>query len=199
MNKEEYMEELRKCLQDVVEPEREEALRYCEEYLDEAGEENIQQAMDELGKPSKFSAQIKAEAAIRSSENHQKNRKGNSSFHNIWLIFLGIMAMPLALPLLFAAILLMFAFFLVIISLILSGFIIAGACVIASIAFFVSIIILPFSASSMIRLGGGCFLLGMGLLLIIGMYQAIHAVIPWFTSLVTRLYEKAKGGKRHEI
>lgn len=198
MNREEYIQELTQCLRHASELEKEEAIRYCEEYLDEAGAENMEQAIQDLGKPAKFAAQIKAEAAIRSNV-QAYDKKEKNTFHNIWMIFLGIFALPLALPFMLTAVLLMFTFFLVIVILIIAGFLVAGACVIASIVFLISFFILPFGANSLLRLGGGCLLLGVGLLLTIGMYYAIHAVVPWFTKIATNLYQKAKGGNRHEI
>lgn len=198
MNRQEYLNELRQCLNGAASKEGEDAIRYCEEYFDEAGPENEQQAMEELGKPSKFAAQIKAEAAIRSNE-QTDNRREKKPFHNIWMIFLGILALPLAVPLLLTAIALMFVFFAVVIVLIMAGFVMAAAGLLGSLVFFVSVLIIPFSADSIMRIGGGFLLLGLGLLLVLGMYHALHAVIPWFTKIAAKLYEKAKGGRTNEI
>lgn len=197
MNRTEYIVELKKCLKDVNESDKEDALRYCAEYLDEAGEDHEQQAMEELGKPAKFAAQIKADVAIRSTDS-KVEEKGKRAVHNIWAIFLGIFAMPIALPLLVAAVVLLFAFFIVIICLIIAAILVGVAGVIASIAFLLSFVVLPFGVDSLIRLGGGFLCLGIGIAVSIGMYTVLHSALAWFYQVVSNLYEKAKGA-RHEI
>lgn len=198
MNREQYITELRQCLNDVNESDLEDAIRYCEEYFDEAGSENEQQAMDDLGKPSKFAAQIKADVAIRNTE-QKTEEKRKSSFHNIWVIFLGIFAMPIAVPLMFAAVILMFAFFLVIFCLLIATILVGVAGVIAAVALFMSFVLTPFGATSLIRIGGAFFFLGIGCMICVGMYSALKMTVAWFNQVVSNLYKKAKGGRTHEI
>lgn len=198
MNRQEYMEELRQCLKDSDALEADDVIRYCEEYFDEAGDDNEQQAIQDLGKPQKMAAQIKAEAAIRSNiESSTQNTA--KPFHTIWVIFLGIMALPIAIPLVLVAVVLMIVFFLVVFVLLLAGFVVAFAGIMGAIFFFISVILVPFSAASIMRIGGGFLLLGIGLMLVVGMNQALHSVIPWFTKLAANLYQKAKGGHTNEI
>ena len=90
----------------------EDAVSYCEEYFEEAGDGNDQQVIDDLGTPAQFAAQLKAERSIRQEQQHRNHRRGNnpnSSLKNAGMIILGICALPIALPLLFAAIAVMFA------------------------------------------------------------------------------------------
>lgn len=60
MTKQEFLQRLRRLLADVTEEEREEALRYYEEYFDEAGPDEEQAILKELGSPEKVAAIIKA-------------------------------------------------------------------------------------------------------------------------------------------
>lgn len=60
MTKQEFLQRLRCLLADVTEEEREEALRYYEEYFDEAGPDEEQAILKELGSPEKVAAIIKA-------------------------------------------------------------------------------------------------------------------------------------------
>lgn len=59
MNKEQYIKELDSLLRNIPAAEREEALSYYAEYFDDAGVENEQQVIEELGQPAKVAANIK--------------------------------------------------------------------------------------------------------------------------------------------
>ena len=59
MNRVEFMTELASLLQDVPVEERREAMRYYNDYFDEAGKENEAQAISDLGSPVKVAEKIK--------------------------------------------------------------------------------------------------------------------------------------------
>ena len=61
MSRNEYMAALRAALAVLPEEERAGALRYYEEYFDDAGPENEQRVIDELGDPARVAAQILAD------------------------------------------------------------------------------------------------------------------------------------------
>ena len=60
MTKEDFLRELAYMLQDVAEEEREEALAYYRDYLEDAGPEAEQEVLQELGTPAQVAAVIKA-------------------------------------------------------------------------------------------------------------------------------------------
>lgn len=60
MNRIEYMRRLAALLQDVPVEERVEAMQYYNDYFDDAGEENEDKVIAELGSPEKVAAEMKA-------------------------------------------------------------------------------------------------------------------------------------------
>ena len=60
MNRREYMERLEQLLLVLPEEEREEALQYYSDYLDDAGVENEDRVIQELGSPEEVAAKIRA-------------------------------------------------------------------------------------------------------------------------------------------
>ena len=60
MNREQFIAQLARLLQDLPPTERQEAIRYYQEYFDDAGEENEDAVIQELGSPGKVAASIKA-------------------------------------------------------------------------------------------------------------------------------------------
>ena len=61
MRKEEFFRQLEYLLQDIPDAEKEEALNYYRDYLDEAGSENEEQVLDEFGSPERVAAIIRAD------------------------------------------------------------------------------------------------------------------------------------------
>lgn len=82
MNRETFIRELEFLLQDIEDVEREIAVQYYEDYFDEAGIENEQQVIKELGTPEKVAAIIKAGLDNEFDQNieYGENRMGNSSY-----------------------------------------------------------------------------------------------------------------------
>lgn len=60
MRRVEFMRELSNLLQDLSDADREEALRYYNDYFEDAGPENEEAVAEELGTPEKVAAMIKA-------------------------------------------------------------------------------------------------------------------------------------------
>ena len=67
MSKEEYLAELERNLRKLPEEEREEAMQYYREYLEEAGE-NVEEVIEKLGSPKEVANGIIRECAVKSLE-----------------------------------------------------------------------------------------------------------------------------------
>lgn len=63
MRKKEFIDQLEYLLQDIPDQEREEAIDYYRDYLEEAGPENEEKALEEFGSPERVAAIIRAEIA----------------------------------------------------------------------------------------------------------------------------------------
>lgn len=72
MTRLEFIKELESLLPDIPSEEREEALRYYNGYFDDAGEENEDEIIKELGSPERVAKIIKAE--LVSNEEERENR-----------------------------------------------------------------------------------------------------------------------------
>ena len=84
MNRIEFMTELAALLQDVPAEERRDAMKFYNDYFDDAGEENEQQVIAELGNPAQVAATIKANLGGASKEHGEFTEKGytDSRFEN---------------------------------------------------------------------------------------------------------------------
>lgn len=82
MNRIEFMTELAALLQDVPVEERRDAMKYYNDYFDDAGEENEQRVIEELESPVKVAATIKAdlEGASRDYGEYTENGYSDTRF-----------------------------------------------------------------------------------------------------------------------
>lgn len=76
MNRIEFMTELAALLQDVPIEERRDAMKFYNDYFDDAGEENEQQVVEELGSPAKVAATIKADLGNSPREHGEYTENG---------------------------------------------------------------------------------------------------------------------------
>ena len=74
MKKTEFLSRLAEELKGISAEEREEALNYYSEYLDEAGEENEEAAIEELGGPEKVARIIRANTASQTAQPFQTSK-----------------------------------------------------------------------------------------------------------------------------
>lgn len=197
MTKQEYIRQLRTKLKGLDEKEIEDAITYCEEYFDDAGEGNEDQVIKDLGSPSKFAAQLKAESIIREEETGTKKKK--HVFRNFWFVLIGLCAMPLAFPLLLVVGILVFCIFIIAITLLFALVVSAFAIVVTGLPLLANAFLhLNAPGNALIAAGGGFFCIGLALLLGSLAYCVMKKFLEWGTTIFSSLYRKAKGGKSHE-
>lgn len=61
MNRDEFMRELEYLLADIPDEEKEDAIEYYRDYLEEAGPENEDSVIREFGSPERIAAMIRAD------------------------------------------------------------------------------------------------------------------------------------------
>lgn len=161
MSKEEYLQSLQKNLIRMSTEEKEDAVRYYREYFDEAGPENEQKVIDELGSPVMLARKLSAECAVREENTHTGS--------NILTIILAICSFPVWFPL--AIILAVLVFVLILLAFIFAFcFLITGAALVFSgVVGAIGGLVLLFSdfANALTSLGSGLALAGGGILLFV--------------------------------
>ena len=96
MNRIEFMEALSGLLQDIPEEDRMDALKYYNDYFDDAGAENEKNVIDELESPEKVAAKIKADREDPEDEKAgMPMEQENKPWTNKWLKMILIVAIIL--------------------------------------------------------------------------------------------------------
>lgn len=193
MNKTQYLEELRKYLKRVPKQDLDDALEYYIEYFEDAGEENEQKIIEELGSPKELAKRIIIECVDKNFNEETEvsvegETKKNKKDLSVWLILAAVFALPLS-PILFALLIvlvvLVFTLFVVLVALILSF----GGVVLSGIFAFIVGVIAVFATSPT----GGLLLMGLGLA-----FVGLGGILVALLYTLTELFVKAlvKGGKK---
>lgn len=194
VNREEFILELRSKLTRLPKEELEAAVGYYEEYFDEAGEENEQSVIKELGSTSQIAKQIMADYAIKEKEIAPQSTK--QGIKSIWIIILAILASPIAVPLAFAGVMLVFAALIVVGALMFTGGVLVFTFFVTGISIFAIMfrVLVIHPMTGVLCLGISILLMGLGLLSVVLMHWLLKELIPIVMTEVTKIFEKTKKG-----
>lgn len=201
MDKREYLAQLASHLKELTNEEFEDAMHYVEEYFDEAGIENEQRVIEELGSPAKYAAQIKASSTIKENTREPQNAvKPSSGIKRVWYIVAGICALPIALPLLIVVIALVIAFLALVFAFSITIIAITFAAYVAAIPLFISSfpLIMVNAPSGFMALGVSIVLLGIAILITGIVIFVFSHFIPWVIKVLGNLFNRLKGGRSYE-
>lgn len=164
MDRRQYLAELSRALRRLPRKEYEAAMEYYREYFDEAGPEMEQQVIKDLGTPAEAAGQIIRETARRRvNEPVGSVKKG---FSSLWMIILGLFAVPIALPLTLALLAVLLSAVVSVFCVWLCGFIMALVSVAGGVAVAIcgGIVTAAHPATGVVNIGLGILFIGLGLL-----------------------------------
>lgn len=102
MNKERFMIELERLLRGLPADEKEDALNYYREYIEDAGFSDIDDVTDKLGTPKSVARSIIGESVDKYVEEQKESKSVKSGVSSFWRILLYIFAAPFAIPMVIA-------------------------------------------------------------------------------------------------
>lgn len=141
MSKEQFLAELERQLHRLDKTEQQDVLEYYREYFDDAGPENEQRVIEELGSPKEIAKTIKAQSAFNQAEADPKNTK--KSIRAVWIGIGAFFATPVALPLAIVAAVLVVVLLVVLIVLLIAFYAVALSLALAAvIALIMSVVVL---------------------------------------------------------
>ncbi len=195
MNKQEYMRQLKEKLKRLPKEDFMHAVDYYEEYFADAGPENEQKAIEDLGNPQEAAEQIIRDMALHYSEEPIKDvRRGMNA---LWVAVLALCAAPIALPLLFAGIILLGSVVIVIGALLVS-FILVAACmvIVGPLTVLAGFTVLPKSMAVFLTCTGmGLFSIGSGAAFTALGCRLFRRFLAWTLRLFAGMIRK--GGRKH--
>ncbi|MCF6515324.1 DUF1700 domain-containing protein [Lactobacillus sp. S2-2] len=196
MNSEVYINSLKKSLSKVSEDEKNDAIEFYSEYIQDAGFENISDIEKELGTPKQLARKIIADNAIKNDDIKSKKGERSGMFENtktIWLVILAILATPVAIPVLIIILALMIGMFAA-----LFGFIVSIICLIIVGVIFTGVIFIfgvsligTKSLFGLGLIGLGFAIIGLTIVIFSGLYLFISWLIQVIAQAFRNIYEKS--------
>lgn len=107
MNRKEFLKQLEELLSDIPEAERRDAMNYYQNYFDDAGVEQEQTILEELGSPEKVAESIKRDlfgenydAYVKAKQEKQqetieKQQRENRTLRNILIVVALVLTFPI--------------------------------------------------------------------------------------------------------
>ncbi len=195
MTKTEYMKKLTHNLRRLPKEDYDRAIEYFEEYFAEAGPENEQQAIADLGSPDEAAKALIVDLAAQNIKEKPKTMKGGLSA--LWIAVLAVCSAPVTLPIAIC-LLAVIAVVLFCVGIALFCVVISAVAVAASgiLTLFGGIVLLFRSlGDGLCNIGLGLFSTGLGILFV---YGAI-LLFKWLIRKASvSLGKITKGGRRNE-
>ena len=191
--KQEFMWKLERAINKMPLEDRLKALRYYNEYFDEAGPEREAELLNQLENPDVIAKRIMAEYAVSQTEKREPiPQSGRKQLRYIWMILLGICAAPIAIPMVIAIVAVAF-------SLLVTLFAVAFAFILtAAVLILVGIVVLGVGIvtlftepiSGVMGIGAALGIAGIGMLLLVLFYLIIVCAIPAMTRGIGKLFTR---------
>lgn len=191
MTRSDYMTILAHHLRRLPREDYNRAIEYFEEYFDDAGPQQEQNAIEDLGSPEEAAKELIMNLAERNVTEPPKTIK--RGIHTAWIGILGICAAPIAIPVALVILCLLFTCVLMILTFLLGAFCIVAGGIVGIIGGF--FLLFQTLADGIATLGLGLFLLGFGILCTYGMFYLDRWILKKITAILGRI---TKGGRRHE-
>ena len=195
MTKSDYMTILAQKLRRLPKEDYDTAIDYFEEYFADAGPENEQQAIQDLGAPQDAANELIINLALKTSQEPPRSVKRGLSA--LWIGILAVFAAPVALPLALAFLIILFCIVIVVLAMIFCLFLSAIAVAASGVIGFIGGAVLLFTTFSdgLTTIGLSLFALGAGLLFV----YASAVFCRWFLKRISKSLGKiTKGGKKYE-
>ena len=184
MTKIEFLEQLRNRLNKLPADEANAAVSFYEEYFDEAGSENEQTVIQELGTPAKIASQIMAEYVVKESKTTYKTAK--KGFSTFWVVILAVFASPIALPIAIAVVAVIFSVLVSVISVLfaigVTGIALMGAGFVHVVAGIM--VIMQSLPTALFFIGAGLFSIGAGFFIMKAMYLLTKVCLSGIVRLI---------------
>lgn len=180
-----YIDELTSYLHNLSMDERQNAVDFYREYLQDGGFKDYDAAVSELGLPKQLARKILADYSIKENEsvtdNDKRVKKSKSDAKTIWLIVLALLSTPVTIPLAIALVLVGIGVIIAVVGIIFGlAMMLIGLVVMAFGSLFAGVTLLPAS------LWTGMYYLGIGLA-VLGIFTVAVPIGKWFIDLVIHI------------
>jgi len=165
MNKSEFLKALSKQLKLMPKEDREDALTFYSEYLEDYGFAENEDVTAKLGTPKEVAKNMIAEITMKHIDSNEEKKSAKKTATIVWIAIISIFSMPISLPIALCLLIVVLALFItlliIFVSLVGSGLIVMAA----GVGVFLAGIIAPGIGQKLVCFGGGMVVTAIGLAL----------------------------------
>ena len=177
MNKEGFIKELDKRLKYIPKEDREDAIEYYTELISDMGLDEAQDITERLGSPKECAKKILDECTQKHVDEYEENKTVKGHATVVWLTIIGVLSLPVSLPLAVAVIIIALALVIVAFSVFLSLAVAAVALVFSGLVALIAMWLAPGFSQKLVVFGMGLAALGLGTLIGFGVYMLIRLIV----------------------
>jgi uncharacterized membrane protein len=193
MNKKEFLGSLEKHLKYLPKEDREDALNYYSEYIDDYNFAENEDISAKLGNPKDIAKNIIKECAEKHIDSHNKNKTAKSGAGVVWMTILLIASAPVTVPLAFALLVVFLSLLFTIIVTLLALAVSFGAVIVAGILIFVAGMFVPGIGQKFVLWGTGLIIAAIGVLLLLLVVVITELLIKLLALISKSIIKKNKG------
>lgn len=165
MNKSEFLKALSKQLKLMPKEDREDALTFYSEYLEDYGFAENEDVTAKLGTPKEVAKNMIAEITMKHIDSNEEKKSAKKTAVIVWIAIISIFSLPISLPIALCLLIIVFALFVTLLVLFIS-LVCSGLSIIAAgAAVFLSGLIAPGIGQKLVCFGGGMVVTAIGLAL----------------------------------
>ena len=163
MNKSEFLKALSKQLKLLPQEDREDALTFYTEYLEDCGFAEDEDVTAKLGTPKEVAKNMIAEITMKHIDSNEEKKSAKKTATIVWIAIISIFSLPISLPIALCLLIIVFVLFITLLILFIS-LVGAGLIVItAGAGVFLSGIIAPGIGQKLVCIGAGMMVIAIGL------------------------------------
>lgn len=165
MNKSEFLKALSKQIKLLPKDDREDALTFYNEYLEDYGFAENEDVTAKLGTPKEVAKNMIAEITMKHIDSNEEKKSAKKTAVIVWIAIISIFSLPISLPIALCLLIIVFALFITLLILFIA-LVGAGLIVItAGAGVFLSGIIAPGIGQKLVCFGGGMLVTAIGMAL----------------------------------
>lgn len=176
MNRTEYIKELEKRLKYIPKEDKDDAVEYYTELISDMGLDETEDVESKLGSPKDAAKKILDECTQKHVDKYEEHKTVKGHATVVWLSILGILSLPLSLPLAIVVLALAFSLIIVVISLLIGLAAAAVSLVFGGLSCLVIMWMAEGIAQKAVVFGSGLCCLALGTLMCIGVCYLVRLI-----------------------
>jgi uncharacterized membrane protein len=188
MNKKAFMEELKRRLKHLPKDDREDALNYYAEYLEEMGVDEMEDVTQRIGSPKEVARELLCDCTQKRMDEQKEHGGVKNSAKLVWLIILGIWASPIAIPMAFVVLVLLFAVLVVLLSVLFAIGCTGLALLFSGVFVFLAVLWAVGLAQKLVCAGVALVLCAVGVLLIIAVVWLAERMVRGIAVIFRKIF-----------